>query len=328
MAQKDSNPSEGRRLIQSGGNVARAWLQYFGFVLIAAFFWLIMAYNKSQVQDVKLALTITDVPEDVIFINEPPTFIEVSIRDKGVVPYYRNRNKQLQLSFAKYCDDKGCLKVSRQELGMLVRGCFSKEANITTTYPDSLSLKYALKSLGKKVPISLDFTAKANLQYEINGAITTNTDYVTIYGDSETLADINEVYTYHVEETELKDTLHREVAISPIAGTKIVPRSVVVTIPVEKLIKKEAKIPVVVKNVPDNLNVITFPSSVTVSYLVPKSLYNTANTGIAAIVDYNDILYSHNAQKVEIRIGEMPMIYKNVSLDVDSAEYIVEKLGK
>ena len=49
---------------------------------------------------------------------------------------------------------------------------------------------------------------------------------------------------------------------------------------------------------------------------------------ISAIVDYNDILYSPTLNKVEVRIGEMPMIYKNVSLNMDSVEYIIEKLDQ
>ena len=57
-----------------------------------------------------------------------------------------------------------------------------------------------------------------------------------------------------------------------------------------------------------------------------QSQYNNFDKRISAIVDYNDILYSPTVNKVEVRIGEMPMIYKNVSLNVDSVEYIIEKL--
>ena len=49
---------------------------------------------------------------------------------------------------------------------------------------------------------------------------------------------------------------------------------------------------------------------------------------MAAIVDYNDILYSPKANRVEVRIGEVPMLYKNVSLDIDSVEYIIERYAQ
>ena len=220
-------------------------------------------------------------------------------------------------------------RINELQLNAIVREKYGKESTINSVMPDSISLRYVDPRRDvKQVPILLDFVARPNMQYEIVGNVVMSSDSVKVYGSSERLAGVNEVYTYHVDEKELTDTLYRKVTISPIAGARIEPREITVMVPVEKLIKRERVIPVIVKNKPENINVITFPPTVKVSYLVPQSQYNNFDKQISAIVDYNDILYSPTLNKVEVRIGEMPMIYKNVSLNMDSVEYIIEKLDQ
>ena len=239
------------------------------------------------------------------------------------------KKSKISIRFSDYDMGSGVFKINLMQLSAIVREKYSRESMINSILPDSISLRYVDPRRDvKRVPIVLDFVARPNMQYELVGNISLSCDSVLVYGERDELSDVNEVYTYHVEEINLTDTLYRRVAISPIKNVRIEPREVNVVVPVEKLIKKVRSIPVVVKNKPDNINVVTFPNFVKVSYLVPKSQYNNSDKRISAIVDYNDILYSPKANKVEVRIGEVPMIYKNVSLDTDSVEYIIERYSE
>ena len=106
-----------------------------------------------------------------------------------------------------------------------LRSIFSATSVITAVNPDSLRLLYT-NLPPKKVPLCFDLDVQPNLQYVINGAVRSNVDSVLVYSDKNTLSALTEVYTYHVEERDLTDTLVREVAVAPIVGAKIVPKSV------------------------------------------------------------------------------------------------------
>lgn len=307
-------------------NAAKKVLLYMFFVLVSAVFWVFNTANKLQIHDVELPFSIVNVPDSVMFLSDPPRQINVSLKETAINVTFKKKAK-IEINFAEYDKGNSVFRINEQQLNAIVRDKYGKESLINSVMPDSISLRYVDPRRDvKQVPISLDFVARPNMQYEIVGNVVMSTDTATVYGSHEVLAGVNEVFTYHVDEKELKDTLYRKVAISPLSGVRIEPREITVMVPVEKLIKRERIIQVVVKNKPENVNVITFPSTVKVSYLVPQSQYNNFDKRISAIVDYNDILYSPTVNKVEVRIGEMPMIYKNVSLNVDSVEYIIEKL--
>ncbi|MGM9802718.1 MAG: hypothetical protein ACI308_00920 [Muribaculaceae bacterium] len=305
--------------------VAKKVFSYLCFVAVSAVFWLVNMANKTSVHDVELPFEIVNVPDSVIFLSDSPHKINVSIRETGINAFFKKKVK-ISVKFSDYDMGSGVFRINLQQLSAKIREKYSHESMINSIMPDSITLRYVDPRRDfRRVPIVLDFTAKANMQYEIVGAITMSCDSVMVYADHDDLTDVSEVYTYHVDEKELTDTLYRKVSISPIKNVRIEPREITVMVPVEKLIKKVRSIPVVVKNRPDNVNVITFPNTVKVSYLVPKSQYNNSDKRISAIVDYNDILYSPKANKVELRIGEVPMVYKNVSLETDSVEYIIER---
>ena len=75
-------------------------------------------------------------------------------------------------------------------------------------------------------------------------------------------------------------------------------------------------------NCPKGEHLVVFPATVKVSFLLPLSSYNK-NVGNhpTVYVDYNDIKLS--AKKLPVRIGKSDICH-NISLPIDSVEYIIE----
>lgn len=299
-------------------------LLYLCFLVISFIFWLVLTLSNSFQRDYDIPVRITSIPDSTTLITDPPKSIRVALKDRGTVmlKYALGNLPTLTIDFKTYSKGDGVLQVSSADLRSAVRGVLSNTATVTSISPDSIKILYT-ELPGKKVPIRFDLDVQPNLQYVINGAVTSNVDSVTVYSDRKTLAELNEVYTYKVEERELVDTLHREVAIMPMSGVKIVPHSIRLTIPVEQLINKNQNVPVMTVHVPKNLNVLTFPAVVEVSFLVPQSMYRK-NIDVKVAVDYNDILET-NTNKAGLKVIEVPAICKAVSLSVDSVEYLIEK---
>ena len=138
------------------------------------------------------------------------------------------------------------------------------------------------------------------------------------------MSEINEVYTYRVEERELTDTLRRKVTLAPINGAVVEPRSIDITVPIEKLKSQTRLVKIVVRNAPAGVKMLLFPSDVQVSYRSPVSRIKD-DAGITVVVDYNSLDFTSSNNKVKVMIGEMPAAYQDVKLSHDSVEYIIEK---
>lgn len=302
-------------------------LNYLVFVFISFIFWVFISLNNNVQYDMELPIKINSIPDSTTIITECPTHVNVSVKDKGIslLKFILGKTPTLSVNFADYATTDDVFFVSNTELRKNLKNLFENSTILQSVSLENINLKFT-NLPGKKVPVRFESDIRPNLQYIIFGNIKQNHDSVLVYSDKNTLVDIDEVYTYRLEERELTDTLISTVLISPIKGVKIVPDKITVTIPVEPLISKKIKIPVYVKNLPAEINVITFPSEVVVSFLVPFSMYRK-NQPFNAVVDYTDVLKS-NSSRVRVNIEEYPALYNNISLEQDSVEYIIEKSVK
>lgn len=232
---------------------------------------------------------------------------------------------RLELKFSDYCDGSGNFKVEPAQLKKAIAYTLSRTTVINSVLPGDISARYT-DLPGKLVPVVLDMDLTAAPYHTLNGVVERSNDSVLVYGDSKTLKSITQVYTYHISEMGLTDTLRRKVTLAPINGAVIEPRAIEVMIPVEKMVAKTQKVHVSVRNMPPNVNVIIFPSVVDVTYRAPMSYFKTnRNNAITAVVDYNSININTPGNKVELLVGEVPGAFENVKLALDSVEYIIEK---
>jgi hypothetical protein len=138
---------------------------------------------------------------------------------------------------------------------------------------------------------------------------------------------LTSVETQPIVRGNLMDTTRLIVRIRSMRGVRIIPDHIEITIPVEPLISRKQSAPVIVKNLPDSLNLITFPSLIEVSYLLPMSLYNKDPFDINAYVDYKDSNHGTTA-KLPVKLSLLPDTYQNTDVSPDSVEYVIERKSR
>ena len=299
-------------------------LLYLVFVIISFAFWAILSLNNLIQDNYKVRFRITGIPQGVTMINDYPREFNVTVKNNGYVllKYMIGDNPEITVDFKEYANGNGQILISRQELEDMLVAEFGSGTSIVSFSPESLSIKYTSLP-GKKVPVEIFGDYVANFQYVVNGEIVAVPDSVTIYSDAGNLSAINKVRTEKIISRNLTDSLYVKIAIQNIKDVRAVPDSVDVMIPVEPLVTKRSSIPVIVKNLPENVSVVVFPSYVQVSYLLPMSLYNNRlDDKFEASVDYGDI--QGNKAKLPVRIEIAPEIYQNIQLETDSVEYVIE----
>ena len=298
---------------------------FFVFVCVSAVFWFILALNDSAQDHFNVNLRIVNQPDSVTFISDVPEKIHVAVSDKGT-NLWRNgylKHPTINIDFKEYSSD-GVLKYSYNDLISSLKERFGSNALITSVSLDSLQLIYTTNP-GKKVPVLVNSQVYPASGTTLEGSVKAAPGSVYVYGSKETLDTINYVSTESVTLRNVSETTEMEVKIKKIKGARAMPSKVVLTVPIEPLVRKEAMITVTPINVPEKEDLLLFPSKVPVEYYVAMSRLNDdEDDNIELVVDYNDIPFSKR-DKLPIETHKFPERLKNLKLRTDSVEYAVIK---
>ena len=307
-----------------GSPRTRSILLYLMFVIISAVFWSFLTFNRDVKLDIVVPVKVS-LPNNVHLLSRVPDTLTVTVSDRGYrfISYLFQKKPSLTLRFSDYNDGNGYFKVDQSHLKKALASVLNKHANIVSVLPENINIKFT-DLPGKKVPVKTDIVIEPREDYTLYGALIQSQDSVYVFSDAKTLSEINEVFTYHVEELELTDTLRRKVMIAPINGAVIEPRTIDIMVPIEKLKSQTRSVKIAVRNAPPGLKMLLFPSDVEVTYRSPVSRINE-DAGITAVVDYNSVDFTSTSNKVKVQIGEVPAAYQDVKFSHDSVEYIIEK---
>lgn len=290
------------------------------FVCVSYLFWMLLTLNNETQQDIEVNVELIEKPDSVTLISDVPKAINVSVRDKGsaLIKYVWGESPTMKIKFDEYDNGENRVIMGESEINSRLRSFFSSGCQITSSKPDSINIYYTTGK-GRKAGVKINTDLHPALQYTINGDITVSTDSVTIYSVSDLPLALNSVNTETIVRDNLKDTAYIDVKIIPIPGTRIVPNKVTICVPVEPLIAKKRTITVEPVNVPANSELITFPSKVEISYLIPMSQYNNENSDVKAYANYDDAFGS----KIPVSMSLIPEDFTSFSFSPDSVEYII-----
>ncbi len=298
------------------------------FLFMAAAFWMLLTFNTQMTHDVPVKLKIKK-PNNVTLLQELPEVLTVTVKDRGTafLNSYFHSNPSIEIDFARYLDEKSnSISITSSQLLNELRRAFRREATIMKISPDSIKVMYTTLP-GKKVAVNWEDNVKnitTDRQFVVNpDDMRTTPDSVMIYAlDRSTLKMIDEVDIATIEVDNLTASLDKTVRIKPIPNVRIIPNKVKLHIPVEPLIMKQVVVPISVRNMPYGMNVLLFPPSIKVSFLLPQSKYKSP-VNLTVVADYNDIDLAYSY--VKIREGEVDGSYSGVQLETDSVRYILER---
>lgn len=300
---------------------------YLLFLLLSASIWLIFAINDNKEINIQIPLELVDIPRDVVMLQDLPPYIEARIRDKGpaIINYDLNGIDKIEINFDRHKNTaNNTIVINSNTLIEYTRKQLRATTSILSFPTDSLKVSYT-QDPGKKVPIVINGTITPSPHSTMSNKIYTIPDSATIYAQKHTLDNITEVYTEKIKINNISDTTHITVGIAPIANTRILPDSITIVAPIEEYVMKKLTVPVAIGGIPYGYSIMTFPSNITLTCLVPKSKY-------ASIVS-EDFLVGNTFSQIQKTPGSYgyitavnaPPYVHNIMLSQDSIEYIINE---
>lgn len=299
----------------------RSMLTFAVFVGIAALFWIILTLNDSVQDGCVVNIKISNTPDSITFISEVPKTIHVEVRDKGssLMRTMWMKTPTVNLNFRDLAE-QGQLICSRSDMMSALKETFGSSATIISSSIDSLRLIYTDRP-GKTIPVIAEVKASAKAGYIVYGQPICDPPRVTAYGPRDIIDSITRVMTKSYVEHDLSETRSFVAELRNILGVRLIPSNVNVKVNVEPLVAKEDMVTVVAENVPQDEDLLLFPSNVRVSYFVPLSEFSDDKKAVRVVVDYNDLV-GHRGERLPLRIEQVKGITAvNPRLHSDSVEY-------
>ena len=296
------------------------------FLALAGVFWLNLALSDTYEKEFAIPVSVVGVPKNAVLTSDETDTVRMTIRDKGftLLTYmYGDVLKKININFRNYSKNNGTGWISAQDLQKLVYQQLASSSRITNVKPDKLEFFYnygAKKQVpvrwsGRVIPEELFFITR--VEY--------SPDSVTIYASDEKLDSINMVYTEQLNYVNFRDTLVANCELNKIKGVKMVPDHVKVTFFTDVLTEENIEgIPVIGINMPQGLQLRTFPAKVTVSFVTGVNTYRQLKPeDFTVIADYNEIR-KNPSEKCHIYLKEMPKGISKVKLETTSVDYLIE----
>lgn len=309
-----------RRFSSSGS--LRNLLLFIPFLAIAAVFWLIVALDDDLQDEYTVRIEITNVPDSVTFIQDPPGYIRVNVRDRGTKIMSRvfMGAPVLKIDFRNFSRD-GVMRVGQPTMQSYLRNIFGSTAQILSASPDSVRVDYTA-SAAKEVPVVVVADILPEIGKTIGGKLTVAPARVKVYSRSAVTDTLQAVYTYPIVRRDLSTPQRLRISLKPIPGCRIEPSDVTVTIPIEPLENRSVIVPVSAVNVPVTESLMVYPRTVKVSYLVPMSVPDIVDTDFRVVVDYSDV-QRYDGKNIPLHLHTLPSEVVSATMECDSVEYTV-----
>lgn len=298
-------------------------------LLIATSLWFLNALSKDYATNVTYPVKFVNPPSNQFVSNKLPSKFELQVEAHG----FTLLRHKLSLSFSPIVIN--LTQITRElepnaerysirsaDLLNLVSNQISNEISVSNIRPEYFPL--ILDSLKTKV-VPVRFNAKLAFkpQFNLKAPVTVNPDTVSITGPGILLDSIIFLETEFKSFERLDTEIERVLSVQHPERTTVSPEKVTIKIPVEKYTEKAIKIPVQIKNKPDSLKMMLFPSEVTLSVLVGLSEFeNVTSADFDVTVDYNSI--QKNSESIQVQIENEPSYIEILRLSPENVEYLIE----
>ena len=294
------------------------------FFLLAFVFWMMLFFQKKVESTYKIPLKYVNIPEDEVFNNPLPSFIEVRVSDKGYEIFMNDLKRKDSLEIDIEENKKNKIGVIQgNQFYQIIRSRLANSTQILGYYPPSISLttsKLEKKELNVKFDGEIT-TSRANLVADSSFFIPKK---ITAYGTQKALSQISEAITEYTVFNNLKATSQLKINIKPMEGIKFVPHEVEIYIPIEEVPERTFEVPIKAHNLPSNLDIKFFPSRVKVSFSTTLEEYKRISSDDFEIkMNYTDFK-SNTDGKVELKLTQSPSNIRNVRLSPTQVEFLFE----
>ncbi len=295
-------------------------------LLFSVFLWTIVNFTTEKQVTLKYKVNYVNIPPNLFISTTLPDTIAI-IAKTSLVSLLKSKWDDNQVSF-----DMADLKSNKMNDLMLnnadilanLLNQLPSLKRIVSVSPKLIQIQFNEK-FTKKVPVKLNALLNYSSGYFLTSAIKIMPQYINIYGDSITLAAINEIETENLVIRGIDNNIVKSIGLKKDNQGKLdYSLNVInVNINVSKYSEAQFAIPINLINVPKNKSMRIYPNTTQVKMLLPMNDYkNYSAIDFNATVNYADYIANTNLKKLRVTVKTTKENVKNMKLNIETVEYI------
>ena len=210
--------------------------------------------------------------------------------------------------------------IPASQLYRYVNDIFGPETSVESFLFDKARFRF-IRELNKKVPVEVISMFGFRSQYMQNGDFTVQPDSVLIYGPAELLSRVDAVKTRLIERSDVRSSLHGEVALEVPEGVRVSDNSVSWSLEVSRFVEISSEFPVYGRNVPAGTDFSFYPVKVNVVFRCVFPVIADPSGLVTCYVDYREFAQSRTGRCV-IHCDNLPQGIIDYSIQPAVAECV------
>lgn len=308
-------------------------LTFLFFLALSSIFWLLNKLENNYSANITYPIKYIYHKPDKELVGDVPSELNLNLSAQG---YALLRSmitarqhpivfRLISLNFNEITGDTNRYFVLTRNLKEVIQRQIGSEITLNYISPDTLFYNFST-IVRKKVVIVPNIDLEFEKQYMPGaGGTISQPDSIVISGPRSLIDTINKVYTVYKKFTKVDKSISEEFKLQPIEGVYFVKNKAILSIPVDKYTETFLMVPVKINNLPDSMQMKTFPSAIRVSFIVALRNYNKVTPyQFKAVVDYKNVYTSIN-NRLKVNLERQPAYVKFVSYRPMNVDFIIEK---
>lgn len=297
------------------------------FVLLALVFSVLTKLSRDYTQTIRFKILAVNIPEDKVIIKDSMQNLDISLTTYGfkLIRYYLSKPSiKVDIGNLDQTDEFYLWTVNKEFANVIAQ--FDPKVKIETINPDTLKLRYDTNAV-KKVPVVLNSNIEFSPGYDIVNALTLQPDSIKIIGPGILIDTILSVHTKALKLENINTNISTTVDLKLPANDQLRLSEPRVSIEgqVERFTEGSIEVPVILRNVPNDLKLKIYPKNVEVIFYTNLSQYKSIGPNSFIVeCDYQEAIES-NSNYLTPRITQQPDQVKTARLNSDRIEFIILK---
>jgi YbbR-like protein len=302
------------------------YFAFLGFLLVSFVIWLMITLSHNYISTIRLQMNYVNVPDDKLLLGDPDAFLDASVYASGYrLLNYKVFRKRLSLNVSSFMRGDRAYYLTRRELESQLKDQY-EGLEVRRVYKDTLWLSLGV-NISKKVRVVPDLSVNFREDHEFAEPLLITPDSLVIKGPEDVVSTIDSLMTEKVVLRGVKDDFEREVYVllpDSVKKVQLPENAVKLTAKVARYSEKVLEVPLTVVNVPDDVAIKTFPSTIRVLCKANISdLKRLVPSGFRVVCDYEEITKEH--AYLLPRVEEKPSFVKAVTLLDNKVEYLINR---
>lgn len=307
-------------------------LTYLVFVGIATVFWFLNELSNNYNSTINYPVRFTNIPKNKILVSDLPKKLKLNVNAYGYTllrykvspasfPIVINLNE-----FAQNIDNPSVknYRLQTRSIRQTIGKQMPNDIEVLDIFPDTVLFQFA-NIIEKRVTIKPNVSLKFEEECMLNGEIYFSPDSITVKGPNNILDTLTAVYNKPQAFDGLSKPLKRNIGLAEIKKLSFDKKRIVINLPVSKFTEAQFDVLIDSKNVPDTLDLKTFPRIAKVKCLVALDDYDKLKANDFKLdVDYKDI-EKLLGDKLSLNLRFAPNNVKSVNYSPESVEFIIDK---